>query len=197
LATAISIGIGTIVGLVSGYAGGLVDEIIVFLTLFLNILPGLVLLLILASILGPSFWNIVWIIGLIGWTGVTLIVRAQTRGERNKAYVMSARAIGASDVVILFRHILPNVTPLLFAVAGPSVAGAILSEAALSFLGLSDPTVVSWGKVLERAYGTGAVSNGAWWMVLFPGAFLAAISSAFVFMGYTVDRILNPRLRQR
>ncbi len=197
LATVISIVVGTVIGLVAGYMGGLIDETIMFITNFLIILPGLVILLALASLLGPSFWNIIWIIAFLGWTGVTLIVRAQTRGERNKAYVMSARAIGASDIVILFRHILPNVTPLLFAIAAPSVSGAILAEAGLSFLGLSDPTVTSWGKILQRANDSGAFSNGAWWAVLFPGIFLTAISLSFVFIGYTVDRILNPRLRQR
>jgi len=117
--------------------------------------------------------------------------------EKNKAYVESARAIGASDTYIIFRHILPNVTPILFANITLGVVGAILSESGLAFLGLTDPNQASWGRMLADAQGTGGFSAGAWWVVVFPGMMITTLSLAFTFVGHTLDQVLNPRLRER
>jgi peptide/nickel transport system permease protein len=189
--------LGLIVGLISGYFGGLVDELLMRVTDFFLVIPGLPLMIVLAAILTPHWWNIVLVIALVGWTGTARLVRSQVLAERQKAYIEAARAIGASDLYIIFRHILPNVTPLLFAQITLGVAGSILSEAALSFLGLTHPDDVSWGRMLFQASQAGAYGEGAWWYVFFPGLCIVLLSLSFTLVGYAVDEILNPRLRIR
>lgn len=193
----ISTFVGLIIGLISGYFGGLVDEVLMRITDFFLVIPGLPLMIVLAAILGQYWWNIVLVIALVGWTGTARLVRSQVLAERQKAYVEAARAIGASDLYIIFRHIFPNVTPLLFAQITLGVAGSILSEAGLSFLGLTNPIDVSWGRMLMQASTGGAYSQGAWWYVLFPGLCIVLLALAFTLVGYAVDEILNPRLRIR
>lgn len=189
--------VGLIVGLIAGYFGSLVDEVLMRVTDFFLIIPGLPLMIVLAAILSPHWWNIVLVISLVGWTGTARLVRSQVLAERQRAYVEAARAIGASDLYIIFRHILPNVTPLLFAQITLGVAGAILSEAGLSFLGLTHPHDVSWGRMLMQASGAGAYSEGSWWYVFFPGVCIVLLALSFTLVGYAVDEILNPRLRIR
>lgn len=196
LATALALAIGVTIGLIAGYYGGLAGEIIMQLINFMLILPGLPLLIVLAAVLGPSFTNLILVIGLVGWPGTAILIRSQVLSEREKAYVEAARAAGASDLYIIFRHILPNVLPLVFVQLTGGVAGAILSESGLAFLGLSDPNITSWGKMLQLASGTGAFSNGSWWYVLFPGLGIAALSLAFVFIGTALDEVLNPKLHE-
>jgi ABC-type dipeptide/oligopeptide/nickel transport system permease subunit len=197
LATALSTVVGVVVGLVAGYAGGKVDELLMRVVDFLLVIPGLPLMMILAAFLGRSAANIIVVLAILGWTGTARLIRSQVMAEKNKAYVESARAIGASDTYIIFRHVLPNVTPILFATITLGVVGAILSEAGLAFLGLTDPTQPSWGIMLADAQTNGAFSVGAWWVVLFPGLMITGLSLAFTFIGHTLDQVLNPRLRER
>ncbi len=197
LSAAIATFVGLIVGLVSGYFGGLVDEVLMRVTDFFLVIPGLPLMIVLAAILSPGWYNIVLVISLIGWTGTARLVRSQVLAERQRAYVEAARAIGASDLYIIFRHVLPNVTPLLFAQITLGVAGSILSEAGLAFLGLTHPHDVSWGRMLMQASQAGAYAEGAWWYVLFPGICIVLLALSFTLVGYAVDEILNPRLRVR
>lgn len=197
LATGLSTAVGVIVGMTAGYFGGKVDEALMRVVDFLLVIPGLPLMMVLAAFLGPSIGNIILVISILGWTGTSRLIRSQVLAEKNKAYVESARAIGASDTYIIFRHILPNVTPILFANITLGVVGAILSEAGLSFLGLTDPSVASWGRMLADARDSGGFSSGAWWVVVFPGMMITALSLAFTFVGHTLDQVLNPRLRER
>jgi peptide/nickel transport system permease protein len=197
LATAVSTALGVIVGLVAGYFGGKTDEVLMRMVDFLLVIPGLPLMMVLAAILGANITNIILVIAILGWTGTSRLIRSQVLAEKNKAYVESARAIGASDTYIMFRHILPNVTPILFANITLGVVGAILSEAGLSFLGLTNPEDPSWGRMLADANSSGAFSNGAWWVVLFPGLMITLLSLSFTFVGHTLDQVLNPRLRER
>ncbi|MBE0526921.1 MAG: ABC transporter permease [Candidatus Thorarchaeota archaeon] len=197
LATGLSTGVGVIVGMVAGYFGGKIDELLMRIVDFLLVIPGLPLMMVLAAILGPSIENIIIVIAILGWTGTSRLIRSQVLAEKNKAYVESARAIGASDTYIMFKHILPNVTPILFANITLGVVGAILSEAGLSFLGLTNPEDPSWGRMLADARTGGAFSTGAWWVVVFPGAMITLLSLAFTFVGHTLDQVLNPRLRER
>lgn len=197
LATLLAVVVGVVVGLVSGYFGGILDEVLMRIVDFILIIPGLPLLLALAAVLRPSFWNIIIVIAILGWAGTARLIRSQVLSERAKAYVEAARASGASDLYIIFRHILPNVTPLLFAQIATGVSGAILSEAGLSFLGLGDPYSISWGRMLQDAELSGAFARGAWWAVIFPGLGIALLSVSFVFIGYALDQILNPRLKER
>ena len=197
LSTVFALIIGVSVGMISGYSGGWLDEIIMRFVDFLIIMPGLPLLIVLAAVLHPSFWNIIIIIAFLGWGGGARLIRSQVLVEKEKAYVESAKAAGAGDLYIVFRHILPNVVPILFAQAATGVSGAILSEAGLSFLGLGDPVAPSWGKILQRAFNTNAITKGAWWVVTFPGIAIMMMSMAFVLIGYNVNEIINPRLRTR
>jgi peptide/nickel transport system permease protein len=197
LATGLSTAVGVIVGMVAGYFGGKVDEVLMRIVDFLLVIPGLPLMMVLAAFLGANITNIIIVIAILGWTGTSRLIRSQVLAEKNKAYVESARAIGASDTYIMFRHILPNVTPILFANITLGVVGAILSEAGLSFLGLTDPEDPSWGRMLADARTGGAFSIGAWWVVLFPGLMITLLSLAFTFVGHTLDQVLNPRLRER
>ncbi len=193
----IAVFVGLIVGLISGYFGGIVDEVLMRVTDFFLVIPGLPLMIVLAAILEPRWYNIVLVIALTGWTGTARLVRSQVLAERQKAYVEAAHAIGASDLYIIFRHILPNVTPLLFAQITLGVAGSILSEAGLSFLGLTHPYDVSWGRMLQAAATGGAYTQGAWWYLFFPGMCIVLLAMSFTLVGYAVDEILNPRLRIR
>jgi ABC-type dipeptide/oligopeptide/nickel transport system permease subunit len=197
LATALSTIVGVIVGMTAGYFGGKTDEILMRIVDFLLVIPGLPLMMVLAAFLGPSVENIIVVISILGWTGTSRLIRSQVMAEKNKAYVESARAIGASDTYIIYRHILPNVTPILFADITLGVVSAILSESGLAFLGLTDPNQPSWGRMLSDAQSSGGFSAGAWWVVVFPGMMITIISLAFTFVGHTLDQVLNPRLRER
>ncbi len=197
LATALSTAVGVIVGLVAGYFGGKIDEALMRIVDFLLVIPGLPLMMVLAAFLGPTIQNIIVVIAILGWTGTSRLIRSQVMAEKNKAYVESARAIGASDTYIIFRHILPNVTPILFANITLGVVAAILSESGLAFLGLTDPSQPSWGRMLADAQSAGGFSNGAWWVVVFPGMMITLLSLSFTFVGHTMDQVLNPRLRER
>ncbi|MHA2300137.1 MAG: ABC transporter permease, partial [Candidatus Thorarchaeota archaeon] len=146
VAASLSTAVGVAVGLISGYFGGKVDEVAMRVVDFLLVIPRLPLLMVLAAFLGPSVDTIIIVIVVLGWTGTSRLIRSQVLAEKNKSYVEAARAIGASDTYIIFRHILPNVTPLLFADVTLGVVAAILSESALSFLGLTDPSAPSWGR---------------------------------------------------
>lgn len=197
LATGLSTIVGVIVGLVAGYFGGKVDEVLMRFVDFLLVIPGLPLMMVLAIFLGESTQNIIIVIAILGWTGTARLIRSQVLAEKNKAYVESARAIGATDTYIMFRHILPNVTPILFANITLGVVGAILAEAGLSFLGLTNIEEPSWGRMLADAQQGLAFTRGAWWVVLFPGLMITLLSLSFTFVGHTLDQVLNPRLRER
>ena len=197
LATALSTFVGVTIGLVAGYYGGKIDEVLMRIVDFLLVIPGLPLMMVLAAFLGPTIQNIIIVIAILGWTGTSRLIRSQVMSEKNKAYVESAKAIGASDLHILARHVFPNVRGILFADITLGVVGAILSESGLSFLGLTDPSEPSWGRMLADAQGAGGFSNGAWWVVVFPGLAITLLSLAFTFVGHTLDQVLNPRLRER
>ena len=196
-ATGLSTILGVLVGLAAGYFGGSVDEVLMRVVDFLLVIPGLPLMMILAIFLGESTTNIIIVIAILGWTGTARLIRSQVLAEKNKAYVESARAIGATDTYIMFRHILPNVTPILFANITLGVVGAILSEAGLSFLGLTNIEEPSWGRMLADAQNGSAFIRGAWWVVVFPGVMITLLSLSFTFVGHTLDQVLNPRLRER
>ena len=130
--------IGSVLGISAGYFGGLYDTIIMRVTEAFMMVPSLPLMLVLAAIVGQRFSNIIWILGLTGWTGTARLVRAQTLSVKQRNYVERARAIGASEVYVMYRHILPNVFPLIFAQLVLTVQNAILSEATLAFLGIGE-----------------------------------------------------------
>jgi len=196
VSTLISVAIGVFVGLFSGYFGGLIDEIFMRIVDFLLIIPTLPLMMVLAAMLQKSIWSIISVLAIFLWLGTARLIRSQVLTEKSKAYVEAARISGGSDFYIIFRHILPNVLPLIFVQIASGVSGAILSEAGLSFLNLG-PAEVSWGRMLQWAFEHAALTRGAWWVVIPPGLCITLLCLSFVFIGYTLDRVLNPRLRER
>ena len=191
-----SITIGVVIGLVSGYFGKAIDSVLMRLADVILVLPFLPLVIILAAVLGPSVWNIVWAITLVGWPGVARTIRAETLSLKERPYIDAARITGASHSRIMFRHIAPNVMPLAFLFATFSVSGAILTEAALSYIGLGDPTSMSWGMMLHTIQTSGAQLT-AWWWLLPPGVAITLICLGFFMIGRAFDEIVNPRLRKR
>jgi len=196
-AALISAVLGSVVGLASGYFGGWTDRILDALENWFLVIPTLPLMIVLARLLNPSLIVLIAVIGLTSWAGTGRIVRAQVLTLRERAFVERARALGARDVYIIKTHILPNTLPLIFANTVLIVAVAILSEAALSFLGLGDPTRISWGTMLENAFESGAPSAGAWWYVLPPGFCITILVLAIAVLGYLFEEYVNPRLREQ
>jgi len=195
-AAVLSVFIGTALGVTSGYFGGTVDAVLMRTTDAVLILPGLPLLIVLSAAIGRmSIWNIVLLIALLGWPGVARIIRSQTLSLKEKPFVEAARVAGASDRRIMFRHITPNVLPLSFLYVAFGVSGAILTESALSFIGLGDPTVVSWGMMLQWAFTTGHTFRAPYWF-LPPGLSISLLSLSFYLIGRTLEEIIDPRLRE-
>ena len=189
--------LGAIWGLASGYFGGWTDRILDSLENWFLVIPTLPLMIVLARILNPSLTVLIAVIGLTSWAGTGRIVRAQVLTLRERAFVERARALGAGDGYIIRTHILPNTAPLIFANTVLIVAVAILSEAALSFLGLGDPTRISWGTMLENAFQSGAPSAEAWWYVIPPGLCITVLVLAVSILGYLFEEHVNPRLREQ
>ena len=196
-ASVFSVAIGTAIGLVSGYLRGPIDTVLMRITDLFITLPSIPLMLILAAIIGRSVWNIILVIAVTGWTGTARMVRAQTLSIKERPYVEAARSVGARDSQIMFRHFLPNIIPLLFANAIVGIVNAILAESGLSFLGLGDPTKPSWGLILRHANEVGAMATGRLWFIIPPGVCIMLIAIGFAFSSYSLDQIMNPRLRER
>jgi peptide/nickel transport system permease protein len=196
-AAAISALLGATVGLIGGYFGGWTDRILDALENWFLVIPTLPLMIVLARLLDPSLTVLIAVIGLTSWAGTGRIVRAQVLTLRERAFVERARALGASNGYIIRTHVLPNTLPLIFANTVLIVAVAILSEAALAFLGLGDPTRISWGTMLENAFSSGAPSAGAWWYVIPPGLCITLLVLSVSILGYLFEEYVNPRLREQ
>ena len=195
-AALISAVLGAIVGLAGGYFGGWTDRLLDALENWFLVIPTLPLMIVLATLLDPSLTVLIAVIGLTSWAGTGRIVRAQVLTLRERAFVERAKALGAKDGYIIRTHILPNTLPLIFANTVLIVAVAILSEAALSFLGLGDPSRISWGTMLENAFNNSAPSAGAWWYVVPPGLCITLVVLAVSVLGYLFEEYVNPRLRE-
>jgi peptide/nickel transport system permease protein len=195
LASIISVLIGLIVGLVSGFLGGVIDEALMRINDALLVLPGLPLLIVLIAVLGARLHVIILVLGFLGWMGFARVVRSQVLSLKERPFIEAAKAVGAGTGHIIFKHIVPNVMGLVYVTLATSVPGAIVGEAALSWLGYYDPYVISWGRMLNEVQ----MHNGytCWWWIIPPGLCIAALSIAFVLLGYALDEILNPRLRVR
>jgi peptide/nickel transport system permease protein len=193
-ATVISMVLGTLIGLTSGYFGGWPGAILFRITEWMLVIPFLPLAIVMASVLGRSLLNIVIVIGVTSWPGTALLIRSQTLTIRERPYLERARALGAGSSHQIRRHILPNVMPMVFANTTLTVAIAILTETTLSFLGLGDPTRVSWGSMLDDAFGVGAITTGAWWFIVPPGVCVVLVVLSFTLVGQALEEVLNPRL---
>ena len=197
VATAISVVIGAVIGLGAGYFGKVTDEVLMRITDFFLVLPWFPLMIVMMAILGQKFMWVVIVIGITSWPSTARIVRSQVLTVKERQFIVRARCVGASDTHIIKTHIMPNVLPLIFANTVLLIAIAIFSEAFLDFFGLGDPSVISWGAMLEGAYEQEAFKAGAWWWIGAPGAAIVAMVLAFSLVGYAVDDVLNPKLRRR
>ncbi len=190
----ISIIIGGIFGLVAGFFGGRWENFIMRITDIMLVIPDLPLMVVIVALTKPSLLNIIFVIGLLGWTTTARVVRSQTLAVKSRKFVLRARAIGAGKGHIVIHHILPLVMPILVVQAVLVVSLAILNESALSFIGLGDPTALSWGQMLNYAFGRGAMSTGAWWALVVPGFGIVWVVLGLTLLGQGLEKVLNPRL---
>lgn len=186
--------LGTTVGLIAGYFGGRIGNALMQVVDFLMVIPDLPLMLVIIAVMGRGLLNIILVIGLLGWTYTARLVRSQVLSVKERQFVLRARAIGASNFRIIWKHILPQVIPLIIAQAVLDISVAILAESSLAFLGLGDPMLVSWGMMLNFAFER-AVSRQAWWFLLPPGLAIVWVSLSLILIGNTLEMIVNPRLR--
>ncbi|HUU65443.1 MAG TPA: ABC transporter permease [Dehalococcoidales bacterium] len=190
LATLIAILIGTIMGVVSAYLGGFADMALMRFTDVMMTFPFFLLLVFIIFIFGPSLAFIILVIGLTGWTGTARLVRSEALSLRTREFIMASKSLGASDTRIIFRHLIPNVLSTVIVIATLSIPGVILAEAALSFIGLGDPTVTSWGMVLNAGQRS---LDTAWWIAVEPGFMLFLTVLAFNFLGDGIRDAFDPR----
>jgi peptide/nickel transport system permease protein len=199
LAAGIGISLGLVVGMMAGFLGKFVDEVLMRFTDMMLVIPTLPLVIVLVAVLGASIWNLILVIGFLGWMGFARIVRSQVLSIRERPFVEAARASGAGPGRIIVKHVFPNIVALTYVNLALTVPGAILTEAALSFLGLGDPSVISWGNMFYYIESTQALQRipPVWWWVLPPGFGIALVSLSFILIGYALDEVFNPRLRKR
>jgi peptide/nickel transport system permease protein len=194
VAAGIAVLIGTILGLVSGFYGGWIDNILMRVVDIMFCFPTFFLILAVITFLRPSIWYIMIIIGLTGWMGVARLVRAETLSIREMDYIMAARCIGCSDRRIIFRHILPNAVAPALVAASLGIAGAILTESALSFLGIGvQPPTPSWGNILTSGKD---YIEFAWWLSLYPGLAILVTVLAYNLLGEGIRDALDPRVKR-
>jgi len=197
LASVISVSIGLVVGIVSGYKGGIVDQILIFITDTLIFMPLIPLLIAISTYIGKNLYLTISLIALFSWMGFARNCRAFVMSLRERLFVEAAKAIGASDTYIIFRHILPQLTPIIYITLVLNVPAAILLEASLSFLNLGDPSVPSWGRMLYNARYSGAFFKLMWWWIIPPGMMITLLAMSFVLIGQTLDEVFNPKLKAR
>ena len=190
LATLMAIIICTIIGVLSAYLGGWADNALMRFTDVMMTFPFFLLLVFIIFLFGPSLAFIILAIGLTGWTGTARLVRSETLSLRTRDFVIASRSLGASGARIIFRHLIPNVLSSVIVIATLSIPGVILAEAALSFIGLGDPTITSWGVVLHAGQRS---LDTAWWVAVEPGIMLFLTVLAFNFLGDGVRDAFDPR----
>jgi peptide/nickel transport system permease protein len=194
IATGLTMILGSGIGLLAGHYGGLTSRVLMAITDWFIALPTLPLAIALAAVLGQGDTSITIAIAVTSWPGTARLIRAQTLTVEARPFIERAKALGARDAQLLARQVLPNVAPFILVSSTLTIAGAILSETTLTFLGLGNPTDVSWGTMINQAFFQGAVSAGAWWYILPPGIAILIVVLGFTMIGRAVENILNPRM---
>ncbi|MFD4636732.1 ABC transporter permease [Lentzea sp. NPDC058436] len=192
-AAVLSVGIGTLAGILSGHFGGLLAGALLRVTDFFLVLPALVLAIALSTVLPRGLGTIILAIGLTSWPSTARMVRAQTLTIEARPFVERARALGGGHAHVIGRHVLPSVVPLMLVNATLAVASAIVAESTLAFLGLGDPTRISWGAMLHQAQLHGAVPQRAWWYLLPPGLAIVVVVLAFTLVGRALEAVVTPK----
>jgi peptide/nickel transport system permease protein len=196
VAALITVFSGTFLGLIAGYYGKWLDEVLMRIVDFFMMLPELPLMIVLAAVLGPSLWNIILVVSLVSWPTTARVVRSQVLSLKERPFVESSRCIGASNFRLMFAEILPNVVPLMFAQAVLMITEAIYAEAVLSFLGLGDPTSISWGMMLNSVFESGVIAESYWWVVP-PIVSIVTLIVSFSLLGTAVSDILEPGYKEK
>jgi peptide/nickel transport system permease protein len=190
----IAVFIGTTLGACAGFFGGIVDSLVMRFVDIMLCFPSTFLILTVIAFIGPSIWNVMFVIGVTGWMGVCRLVRAEFLSLRERDFVVAARALGAGDARLIFRHILPNAMAPVLVAAVLGVAGAILTESGLSFLGLGvQPPTPSWGNILTAGKDNIDV---AWWLSFFPGIAITVTMLGYNMLGEGLRDALDPRLSE-
>ena len=187
--------LGAILGIIAGYVGGAADSLIMRIVDIMLVIPTLPLTIVITNLFGKSYLIIVMIFIIFGWTGLARIIRSLVLVLKNSNYVKAAELAGASRWHIMIKHILPGVSHLLIMNTALTCAGIMVAEAGLSFLGLGDPTAISWGKMLADAQSGGALLFGHWWWILAPGIGIFIAVFSFMRIGLVMEEILNPRMK--
>jgi peptide/nickel transport system permease protein len=194
----VAVGLATLIGLfigaLAGYYGGWVDSVLMRLVDLMLCFPAFFLILAVIAVLEPSIWNIMAVIGLTSWMGVARLVRAEFLSLREREFVTAARALGAGDARLILRHMLPNALAPVMVSATLGVAGAILTESALSFLGLGvQPPTPSWGNILTAGKDNIEI---AWWLSVFPGLAILVTVMSYNLLGEGIREAIDPRLKE-
>jgi len=193
-ATLIASLLGLGLGLATGYIGGWFDSAVMRAVDVLLSIPTLPIMMVLAGLWGKGLWQLVLILSIFSWMGTARSVRALVLTVRESPWVEGLRALGAGRGYILWRHLVPEAAPILLANVALGVPGAILAEAGLAFLGLSDPRLISWGWMLHEAHSFGAFTEGAWWLLVPPGLGIVALCLIFMDIGRYLEEKIDPRL---
>lgn len=196
IAAAIIVSVGSLIGIVAGYLGGIIDEALMRVTDVVLVLPRLPLMIAIGAYLGPGMWTIIFVYCLVGWATLARPIRAQVLSVKQYSFIEASRAMGGSNFHIIFSHILPNVLGIIIAYTVMEIMFAILTEAGLSFLGLGDPTLKSWGVMLYFAQIQGAFMHGAWWWIFPPGIAIAVINCGFNLIATALNDLFSLKIRQ-
>lgn len=191
IAASISGLLGTMVGAIAGYYGGKTDMVLSEIIDIVLMIPTFFLILIVVSIMGSGIFNIMLVIGFTSWPGNARLMRSQAMSLKNRTFVQAARAIGESEKNVIFNYIIPNGIFPVISNTTMQIATAILTEASLSFLGLGDPTAVSWGQMI---YAGRSYITSAWWAATFPGIAIVITVATFYMIGDGLNKVLNPKL---
>ncbi|WP_236609142.1 MULTISPECIES: ABC transporter permease [Mesotoga] len=197
LTALVSVSIGVVYGVISAYVGGWKDSLMQrIFEIFISV-PMLPVLIVMSAVFKPNIWVMIGIMCIFYWVGPVKTVRSMGLQIKEETYIEASRALGASNTRIIFKHMVPLLIPYAFASMALNVPGAIVVEATISLLGLGDATIVTWGQILQAANSGGAMLSGMWWWVVPPGLAIAFMGMTFAFVGFAMDKILNPKLKTR
>jgi len=186
--------LGTSIGIVSGYYGGRVDQVLMRLTDLVIALPFIPFLIMMMLIIEATLFNIILVISFLAWRIPARVIRSQVLSVKERPYIESAEMAGAGNIRLMFRHILPNILPIVMLYGAISIASGIMAEASLSFIGFGDPNQLSWGLMLNEAHANSATRNAPWWVIP-PGMGLASVMTAAFLVSRVYEKITNPEIQ--
>ncbi len=187
--------VGATIGIVAGYFGGWIDVVLMRVTDYFLVVPTLPLMIVVAALWGPRLDHTILVIGLLAWPFAARVIRSQVKSIRERTFVQRAAGLGASHLRIMRNYIVPQLGPLLTANIVLILATAVFNETALAFLGLEDPSVLSWGNIIEHAFNSTAIVNGYWWELVPPGIAVSLLVFGCSLLGTAIEHLLNPRLQ--